>query len=89
MHAAIQFHHEYPEFSKQWFNISEIVALLSVENEKTLHDLTLKFKENNLEHSAFFEPDIGNQLTAVTVEPTDKARKLCSNLPLALKEINK
>ena len=66
--------------------MSEIIAFLSVENEKTLHDLTIKFKINGLEHSAFFEPDIGNQLTAVTVEPSDVARKICSNLPLALKE---
>jgi len=36
----------------------------------------------------FLEPDIGNQLTAIALEPTDKSYRLTSNLPLALKEIS-
>jgi hypothetical protein len=33
----------------------------------------------------FREPDINNEITAIAVEPSEKSRKLCSNLPLALK----
>jgi len=35
----------------------------------------------------FFEPDIGNQLTAIALEPSERAGKLTSNLPLALKDL--
>jgi hypothetical protein len=36
----------------------------------------------------FTEPDIDNQVTAITIEPSVETQKLCSNLPLALKERN-
>jgi hypothetical protein len=36
----------------------------------------------------FIEPDFENQITAVCIEPSEKARKLFSHLPLALREFN-
>ena len=35
--------------------------------------------------SKFYEPDLCNELTAIAIEPSSKARRLVSSLPLALK----
>jgi len=40
----------------------------------------------DLKTTAFREPDIGNQITAIAIEPSERTRKLTSKLPLALKE---
>jgi len=45
-----------------------------------------KFKKHNLKTTIFKEPDIGNEVTAIAVQPSEKSKKLTSNLPLALKE---
>jgi len=60
---------------------------LSVEDEERLFLCLEKFKHYNLKTTAFREPDIDNQLTAIAVEPSERTRKLTSKLPLALKEI--
>lgn len=84
--AAIDFQHKHPEIAKQWNSISNYLVFLSVASEKDLYKYLDRFTSKGLKFTPFFEPDIDNQLTAVAVEPTEKARKLCSNLPLALKE---
>jgi len=40
----------------------------------------------DIKHITFTEPDLGNQITAIAIEPTDMARRICSSFPLALKE---
>lgn len=87
-HAGIGFQHEYPEIAKQWYNQSNYLVQLSVENEERLFLCLEKFKYYGLKTYEFREPDIGNQLTAIAVEPSEKTRKLTSKLPLALKEVN-
>lgn len=47
--------------------------------------LSDKLKQSQIKHSVFFEPDIGNQATALVIEPGEASRKICSNLPLALR----
>ena len=85
-HAAIEFQHEHPTIAKEWNTISKYLVFLSVENEKVLHQLLEKIKYRDIKHTIFAEPDIGYQLTAVAVEPSERTRKLTSKLPLALKE---
>ena len=45
-----------------------------------------KAKAKGIQTSVFQEPDIGNEITAIALEPSDTTRRLVSNLPLALKE---
>lgn len=85
-HAAIEFQHEHPEIAKQWNTESKYLVFLSVPNEQSLLKLLIKAQDCNLNYSAFYEPDIGNQLTAIAIEPSEKSMKLCSNIPLALNE---
>ena len=87
-HAAIEFQHEHPEIAKEWNTNSKYLIFLSVENEEELQSLLQKIQIKDLKYSVFLEPDIGNQLTAIALEPTDKSYRLTSNLPLALKEIS-
>ena len=87
-HAAIDFQHQHPEIAKQWNSISNYLVFLSVASEEDLYRYLDKFEKKGLKFTPFFEPDINNELTAVAVEPTEKARRLCSNLPLTLKEID-
>jgi Peptidyl-tRNA hydrolase PTH2 len=85
-HAAIEFQHEHPEIAKEWNTNSKYLIFLSVENEQKLKFFLEKIKFYDLKYSTFFEPDIGNQLTAIAIEPGERTQKLTSNLPLTLKE---
>ena len=51
-----------------------------------LETLSYKAKERNINIVEFREPDLNNQLTAICLEPSIEAKKLCSSIPLALKE---
>jgi hypothetical protein len=35
-----------------------------------------------IKHTIFREPDMGNEITAVTLEPSEEGQKLTSSLPL-------
>jgi len=53
-----------------------------VENEEELYRLKNKASEKEIKYTTFHEPDINNQLTAITLEPGIVAKKLTNNLPL-------
>lgn len=86
-HAAVQFIFEHPELSEDWFK-KPYLAQLSVKNEDELKSLIHKLQKNNIKHSIFREPDLGNQITAIAIEPSEKTRRIVSHLPLMLKEYN-
>jgi len=60
-----------------------------VENEPELYKYLEKIQFKCIKYSTFFEPDIGNQLTAIAIEPSEESQRLTSRLPLILKEFNK
>lgn len=62
------------------------MALLSVAGEPALMYLADKLRNEGVRHAVFREPDIGNQITSICIEPSDKARSICAGMPLALKE---
>lgn len=87
-HAAIQFEKEHSNIQNEWYHKSNFIALLSTENEETLKQLLFKANVRGIKNSAFYEPDMDNQLTAVAFEPGELTDKLCSSCPLAFKEYN-
>jgi len=86
-HAAVDFQHQHPDISKKWNTQSNYLIILSVENEEQLLLYLEKIRYRGIKHTVFREPDIGNQITAIAIEPGENSRKLTSKLPLALKEI--
>lgn len=85
MHALRQFTAEHPDIDKAWFEQSNYLGLLSVQNEEELVRLLADANERGIETSVFREPDIDNQMTAIALSPGPKSKKLCSRLPLALR----
>lgn len=81
----MQFAFEHPEINKEWFEKSNYLGFLSVDNESDLNRLIEKAQNQNIHYSVFREPDIDNQITAIALEPSSNTKKLCSRIPLALK----
>lgn len=84
-HALRQFSEEHPDIDRVWFKESNYIVCLSVKNEEKLDTLIDKAYVNGIKLSKFRESDLENQITAIAIEPGNKAKKLCSHLPLALK----
>lgn len=76
----------HPREFQSWHSSSNYLACLSVKDEHTLSTLAHKLSAEGIKHTTFREPDLGNQITAITIEPSDMVRRICSSFPLALKE---
>lgn len=83
-HAARQFAAEHPDLERAWFEASNTLALLAVPDEPALAQLAARASARGLRVAAFREPDLGDALTAIALEPGDGARRLCAGLPLTL-----
>jgi hypothetical protein len=77
---------EHKKTSNEWYCKSNYLGLLSVKTESELKMLIDKASILDIKYSIFREPDIGNQITAVCLEPGSKTKRLCSKIPLALKD---
>jgi peptidyl-tRNA hydrolase len=84
MHALTEFIFEHHDIAREWKQESNTLAWLTVSDEKALYQLLTIANERGIRSSGFKEPDIDDQLTAICLEPTEQARKLCRNLRLAL-----
>lgn len=87
MHAAIElvgakkFDH--------WKSESNYVICLSVKNIDKLNKLKQKLYVRGGEVASFYEPDLGNKLTAISFIGDKQLSKVVSSLPLALKQEKK
>lgn len=61
--------------------------VVSVADEAALNELLLRANEAGVKAHPVREPDINDELTAVAFEPGCGARKLCAELPLALRSV--
>ena len=85
-HAMSQFAVEYPVQFKDWYENSQYVACLSIEDEKSLLVLAEKLSQRGIAVSVFREPDYNHKATSIAIEACEESRKLTSNLRLAQKE---
>jgi peptidyl-tRNA hydrolase len=85
-HAIRQFSEEHPDVDKLWYEKSNTLALLSVEDEHKLIELIVLAKDKGIRWSAFSEPDLDGAITAIALEPSRETSVLCSRLSLALRE---
>lgn len=86
VHAAFAFGHEHPQLTKQWTTKSNYLVVVAVPDESALLDLIQAATTRGIERTGVREPDLDDTVTAVTFAPGAEARRLCSNLPLALRE---
>ena len=84
-HSIADFILQHPQIAKSWHKSNYLVSL-TVKNEEELIKLIQKAELKGITYTLFREPDIGNQITSVTFEPSEQTRKLVSSLPLLGKE---
>ncbi len=85
-HALTKFVQEHPSQYQDWYENSQYIGFLSVEDLVALEHLCSRLEGLGIAFSAFHEPDLNGALTAIAVEPTPKAARYLSDLPLAMKE---
>lgn len=86
-HALAEFAIKYPKTFKNWQVNQKNLVVLSAANELALTDLFKKAEQAGLKCVLFKEPDIGNESTAIAIEPHELTYKLTSSIPLTLKEM--
>lgn len=83
-HAARQFMEDHPLTERQWFETSNTLAVLSVPDLGALLAFWGRTEMLGLRSSLFREPDLGDEPTALALEPGKFSQRLCQCLPLAL-----
>jgi peptidyl-tRNA hydrolase len=84
-HVAFRFATEWRCATNDWLDTSEYICILATENETELLELWQRAQQLEIPSESFREPDYNDSLTAIALAPGEKSKKLCSNLPLALK----
>lgn len=74
---------------KRWYQESNYIVVLNVNSEEQLLNLIEKCEQRDVKFATFREPDLGDSLTCVVVEPTPEGRKICRGFRLALSECTK
>ena len=85
VHASFAFYHDHPKLTADWLRVSNYLVIVSVPDENQLLALIEAAGRHGIKRTAVREPDVHDEVTAVAFEPTDAARRLTANLPLALK----
>jgi hypothetical protein len=85
VHAAFEFSVDHPTLTEVWRRHSNYLVVVAVPDEAALLSLANRAYSAELRHTVVREPDYGNTVTAVVLDPGTAASKLCSSYPLALK----
>lgn len=88
VHAALEFFHRHPFIATDWITLSNYLVVVNAPTEDHLHQLIDSASLTDVAAVAMREPDLNDQVTAVALQPGLNARRLCSQLPLALKGIS-
>ena len=85
-HAAINFIFEHHGRASPWFRNSNTLIQLEAKDENHLKRLIRECQKKGICHTVFREPDIGNQITGLAMEPSPTTRKVVAHLPLLFKD---
>ena len=83
-HLMREWTENHRDLDNVWYKESNYIACLSAPPEK-IESLIDRCKKEGIPFATFIEPDLNNRITGVVLAPCDKARKITSSLPLALK----
>jgi hypothetical protein len=86
-HALAEFQAKYPGTFKRWQKFQKNLVILAAQNESDLLALLDKAEAMRIRVVSFREPDIGNEMTAIALEPCEETYKITSSLPLALRDL--
>lgn len=86
IHAKDDFTHEHPAEEKRWRDTSNTIIVLSGTSDQ-IYSVISKALTHDVKYSRFKEPDLGDQVTAVALEPGEKTVEIVRGLPLALRDI--
>lgn len=83
-HAAINFCFEYPARAGPWWKDSNYLVQLTCD-ENRINSIIRECEKRDITCTVFREPDLNNDITAISMLSSGEARKLTSNLPLLFK----
>jgi len=83
-HALRQFVAEHKPEDEAWYAGFNTMAVVTVTSDSELLELQRRAWDLDVKTSLFCEPDLGNQATAMALEPCANATRICRGLPLAL-----
>ena len=84
-HAMAHFAMNHRPIFEAWTAQSDFLAVLAVRDETALDMLRNCCEIRGITMACFYEPDRGDQLMAIALEPSEEATRLTSQLPLALR----
>ena len=87
-HALSEMEKQHTVVYNEWYHTSNYICCLEVDSEEHLVQLIDKAQILNIKYALFKEPDLDNQITAVSFEPGKPTKKMLSNLPLALRNFS-
>lgn len=85
IHAALQFAHDHDLVFRDWVRLSNYLIIKEAPDENALRAVVESARLRGHKHAVFTEPDLGDSLTAVAVEPA--GRRLFRRFPLALSSV--
>lgn len=82
VHAAFEFSVQHRFITSGWLRESNYLVVVTALDEAMLEMYATAALQAGLRVTLVHEPDCNDELTAIAIEPSPEARKLCSNLPL-------
>ena len=86
-HGMRQFYEEHPLIDKEWFVKSNYIVVLNAKDEMHLFETMEEAVKKNVSFSAFKEPDLNDEVTAIVLAPSAISAKMCRRLPLAFSAV--
>lgn len=84
-HASFEFAVAWPTITQDWCHRSNYLVCVAAPDEFSLAELATRATREGLAITIVREPDLGNEITAIVLEPGRASARLVAQLPLALR----